>query len=577
MPHISLAEIRAQHTRRRTTDRYVDILLVVTAPDGREVFRVGGRWDRRLRCYVQGAEDVVETRRGLEPSQLEAGEWLARWMERASAKDEDKEIVLELAGDRGSGKTHFLGFIFVAFALRWPGEVQFGVNITSGQRKECIEAIDAVAPDGAIKLQIEDNRNPATIFVTESVVEWVSSKNPKRLRQAKRQIRHVAINEGQDQPERVYFNAVGATRNVDGLCSIATNRPQDDSGEWVSLVATAIEAEELPGKLLYLDPKLNRRVNATALDKRTRAIAAVSRSAADADGGGGGMRLAGLIAYPAFRAIPAGKGGHIGDPPPAPDIGEPWWRDVTRELTAEKMGGGVGFDWVIGCDWQTSPGICGVAVKFFRVLRPWNLGPRVNGQPLDPGTLVMWAGDVITAPGEESAFSEALDRRGYTPLGQTPDGKAAPSALLVGDATGSTQNARHRWEEPPSFPAMRAHGGWVVIPPRYTRKRKPDNPTVRESRNQIDLGLRAHQLMVSPRLKDPEPGFSSLIESIARAKVTPRGALMVKGGWQHLPDAWRYPWWCFGPQPAPPTPQDTGGFDASAYDRIKGIRVLNGR
>lgn len=546
MPHKSLREIRADLRRVLSSDRYVDALLVVEAHTGEELFRCGGRWDKLAQAYVR-ADDCEPHRVRLKESQLEAGLGFRAWLNASRRGDKTRPIVLMLAGDRGSGKTWFLaGVGLVAIGLEWPGEYQFAVNITTPQRRECIEAMREVVAPGWIALHSDDLRDPWTELMTGARIGWLSSKNPKRLRQAKLNIRHVLINEGQDQAEVVYLNAVGATRNVDGLCSIATNRPQSEAGDWVAAVADAIDADELPGVWYLLDAKKNDAVDATALDKRARALRAVSREAAEADAGGGGMRLAGPIAYPAFSPLPWSKGGHVGEPP---EIG---WIDVTRQLTAAQVEGSAGWEYVCGADFQRRPGIVGNIAKLFRA---------------EDGRVVLAILEQVCTGGEETAFSEALSRRGYS---ANPHDRT--SLLVVGDATGARQNARHRWEEPSSFKAL-ASDGWLVLPPAYTRRnRRPDNPLVKESIPQMDSVLRGRHLMISARLKEPDQGFAALVESFRRAKKTPRNALVEKGGWQHGPDGVRYLAWRFLPRPQPPMAPT--GVDSAAFDALASIRVL---
>jgi len=542
----------------------------VRAPDGEVLLRTGGVWDRTLRRYVPPPPDrtVRIHSIALKLSQVDAGRALARWFSASRQGDRSKPIVMMLAGDRGSGKTWFLaGVAVIAVGLEWPSEYQFCVNITTPQRRECIESMQEVVAPGWITEHKEDFRDPWTTLITGSKIGWFSSRNPKRLRQAKLRIRHVFINEGQDQPERVYFNAVGATRNVDGLTTIATNRPQEEAGDWVAVVASAIDAGEIDGELHLLDPKLNDAVDPISLDKRAKAIRAVSREAADADAGGGGMRVSGPLAYPAFRPIPILRGGHLGDPPPTPDIGRPLWRDVTREVTAQSVPESAGWDYVVGVDFQRRPGIIGIAHKLYRVERVWDL------LSLAVGTLVLWCCDYIGTPGEEEAFSSALERRGYTPKGYTPEGAPAPSALLVGDGTGARQNAAHRWELPPSYVPLRADG-WTVLPPWKTRRGKPDNPPVKESRAQMHALFFSRQVLISPRLKEPDPGFPSLSESFTRAKVTVRGQLMERGGWQHGPDGVRYVAFRFMPRPQPPRAPNT--LDHETFDALSKIRLTHG-
>lgn len=563
MPHVSLREVRESLRRRRSTDRYVDALLVVQDHLGAEAFRAGGRWDRRLQRYVgdQECDPVVAQ---LQESQFEIAHAAGRWFAAVDAGQVDRARVLIAGGERGSGKTWFLaGPFLVAVALKWPGDWQFGVNLTSPQRRECVEAIRESSRPEWIEYSSDDLRDPYLRFITGSMVGWASAQNPKRLRQAKLPIRNVLLNEGQDQAERNFTNAIGAIRNVGGVVTIATNPPQAGSGDWVATLWNAIESEEVGkrGEIYHLDAKLNRAVDQHALADIGVLLNAVNPEAAAADAGGQ-MKLSGPICYKNFSSLPLVKKGHVGEPPVAPMLGASPWRDVTAARTADKMGGGDGYDWIIGADFQRRPGIVGIACKLFEVVRVW------DELPLDVGTLVLWAADQINCPGDESSFSSALERKGYSAHGEAIDGRRTHRALIVGDGTGARQNAAHRWELPTSFRALSAEG-WAVIPPQKTRKGKPENPMTKESRAQMWDGFNARQILVSPGLKKGEEGFYSLISCLQRAKVNSNGNLI--GGNHHAPDGLRYVWWVFGPRPQPPRSE---GLTDSDFDKLRAVRLL---
>ena len=577
MPHLSTASKLAILRRRLVTDRLVDALLVVLDHEGSEVSRHGGLWNARRRRYSLDRPAVPHYVK-LERSQCEnidgtpgIAHGFRRWADAVRVGDAKRARLLVAWGNRGSGKTWFLsGVGFVAIALDFPREYSFGVNLTSAARRECIEAIREVARPEWVTRDVEDLREPFTEFLTGHRVNWASAQNPKRLRQAKLPIRYVLLNEGQDQAERNYNNALGAIRNRGGLVAVATNKPQEGAGDWVATICNAITGDEVGhrGEIYQLDNKMNSAVDQVALDDISILIGAVNKEAQEADMGSAAMKLSGPMAYPSFKALPIHKGGNIGDPPPVQHLGRPPWRDVTREKTREEMQGGEGMDWVICVDFQRRPGIVGVCCKLYVVESVWDL------LPLPPGTPVMWAGDIVCCPGDESAFSAMLERKGYTPQGVHPGGTPGPSALIVGDATGARQNAAHRWELPPSFAALRFSGGWTVVPPQWSRNRRPWNPLVKERRAQMYAGFESHQILISPRLKEHDEGFASLVESLRRAKVTPRGALLESGGWQHGPDGLGYGWWKFGPRPQPPAPQPPT-FDRETFDQLSKVRLFS--
>jgi hypothetical protein len=538
------------YARKRllSTDRYVEALLEVRAHNGEKILEVGGCWDTHFRCFVdRPCKPQVVT---LEESQYECGKAFARWLEAARRGEPKRTRCIVGGGNRGSGKTYLLGGIaIVAVALAFPNEVQFGVNLTTKQKRECLDAIRDVARAEWIKNDVADFRDPRTVFITGCVVEWLSGQNPKAIRQAGRPIRYVLINEGQDQPERVFVNCIAAIRNTGGLVGIATNPPQAEGGDWTAALWLAIDAGEVNGEKYLLDNKLNRSIDQDAVADIGAFIRAVNPDAARADVDGE-FKLSGLLAYPAFSPLPVERGGHIGEPP---EIG---WRDVTREETAKVVGGAVGFDFVVGADFQKDPGIVGDVGKLYRD---------------EKGELVLAILDVIYARGVEGDFTHALLAAGYSTNGFLPDGKQAPSVLIVGDGTGARQNAEHRFHMPPSFAALRADG-WKVVPPMlHYKTRVAWNPAVRESRNQMHALLSARRILFSERCKVGSEGFPSLVESMRRAKVTPKGKLVEKGGYQHAPDGVRYLAWRFMPRPKPP--MDIAP-DESMISELRSVRVL---
>lgn len=545
------SRLRRLHRFLLSDERHVDALLVVQSHTGEELFRVGGKWDRHIRRYVEGECKPHVVR--LQESQLELGKAFGRWLI-AAREGRKRPRVIMGGGNRGSGKTWFLaGLASVVMALEFPGDYVFGVNLAKSQKLECLEAIHDVCPPGKwIDENIEDIRDPRTVFLTGATVKWLSGQRPKGLRQAGLKIRYVLVNEGQDQPESIAINAIAAIRNTGGLVGVATNPPQNESGDWVAAWWTGIEAGELAGERYIVDNRLNRAIDQESLGDIAAFLYATNREAADADAAGI-FRLAGPVAYPGFSSLPKDRGGHVGDPP---NLG---WKDVTLELTGSAVDSTDGFDFVCGLDFQRQPGVIGNIGKIYRDER---------------GALVLHVIDTIGVRGVESDFSQALYAAGYRPVrgmeGLVP-GKAGPTVLLVGDGTGARQNAEHRRGQPTSFVAMKADG-WKIVPPmKHWRHGTAWNPMVKDSRAQMHGLFQARQVLISPNCKESAEGFPSLVESFRRAQVGPRGGLIEKGHYQHGPDGVRYLCWKFLPRPTPPKPQ---GLDAKSFDELLSIRVL---
>ncbi len=550
MPSTS-ERITALERRLLSPERFVDALLEVRTPEGETLFRTGGRWDRHLKRYV-GAEHVLPHVVELKQSQVDVGRGFARWLDACRRGDASRPRVIMAGGNRGSGKTWFLaGVALAAVALEWPGCWQLAINILVKHRRECLAAMRSLSNPKWIARDVADFRDPFTEFITGSMVQWLSSQNPRAIRQAGLPIRHVMINEGQDQPETVFTNAISAMRNTGGFLSVATNPPQVERGDWVAAVWLGIEAEELRGERYLLDNKLNSSVDQEALVDIAGFLRAVNQESAEADAEGK-MHLSGPVAYAAFSSLPVAKGGHVGEPPL---IG---WTDATRELSGAVTNSDTGYDYVCGVDFQRKPGIIGSIAKLYKNKR---------------GEVVLWIYDSIGVRGVEPDFSQALVAAGYSPTGVDQEGKTAPSVLLVGDGTGARQNAEHKFSQPTSFMALRADG-WVIIPPMYHWKhRTPWNPLVRDSRAQMHQALERRHILFGPHCTVSATGFPPLVESFRRAKVNQRGNLVEKGNFQHGPDGVRYLAWRFLPRPKPPAPAP---FDHATFDAFRRIRLFDG-
>lgn len=545
-------EERLRRLERRLTsaDRFVDALLVIVSHDGEELLRAGGCWDTRLKRYVDRPCKAHVVR--LEESQLEMGRSLARWLDAQRKRVKKRIRVLIGGGNRGSGKTWFLaGVGFVIMALEFPRDWMFGVNITAKQKRECIEAIKEVAPIAWLSNDINDFRDPRTVFLTGATVAWLSAQNPRAIRQAGLRIRYILINEGQDQPESVANNCIAAIRNTGGLVGVATNPPQTERSDWVANWWTGIEAGELNGERYFVDNKKNRSIDQDAVGDIAAFLYATSQEAGDADGAGV-FRLSGPVAYPAFIPLPLERGGHVGDPPPPPDVGAPLYVDVTAELTGSAVDSGTGFPYICAVDFQRQPGVIGSIIKLYRA---------------SDGRLVMHVMDTIGVRGVEGDFSQALHAAGYRPV----PGMDGPTVLLVGDGTGARQNAEHRKGQPTSFLAMRADGWKIVGPMKHWKNGIWWNPLVKESRAQMHELFTSRQILISPKCKEASEGFPSLVTSFRSAKVGPKGGLIEKGNYQHGCDGVRYAAWRFLPRPMPVKPN---GFDHATYDAVRHIKIL---
>lgn len=551
MPHQSKAA-KLTNLRRRliSSDRWLDAQLEVVTHRGEFLYRAGGCWDtfERKFCDRKATPKVVK----LKESQEDIGRSFARYLEQRLAEDDSRSLIIFGGGKRGGGKTFIQGGLFsVSLALALPGSPQISVNITTKQKREVIEAIGDCSAPGWIESDVSDFRDPRTIFCTGSEIYWMSSKNPGALRQAGLPFEYVFINEGQDQGIKIYSNAVYAVRKVGGLVGIASNPPQETQGDWTATAHESIEAGLISGEYFALDPNANDAINQVAIPKIANALRYVDVDAYRADSLGI-FKLSGDLAYPGFKSLPLAKGGHILGR--VPDIG---WVDVTRELTARAVNGEVGFDYIAGADFQRTPGSCASVAKIYRT-------PQ--------GELVLCVREYVTTAGVEEDLSEALVGRGYYPGRTDEHGNKASSLLLVGDATGSFQNAEHRKRDPYSYARLRSDG-WSIVPPAYHWKtRNPCNPAVRDSRAQMHALFDAHRVLFSEQCRQEQDGFPSLIDSFRQAKVQPSGSFVRKGHFTHGPDGVRYICWKVMPRPRPAA--SPVGIDEETFNELGNLRLF---
>lgn len=569
MPRASRREIVDSLRRRLSSSRLTSACLIVEAPDGSEIIRSGGLWDPGLNCYVDPdvvGVPLVPHRTRVQESQHALMLGLASWIRAVRAGKRERPPVIMSGGNPGSGKTYALAGIFTHLvALEWPGDEQFASNLNSDNRRECLHSLRQTGLPEWIT-EVDDPRAAHVAWCNGSRLNWVSARNEKKLRQRGLPIRHVLINEAQLQPDTLYATAQQAPRALGGLCTITMNPPTNSGGNWTSRLWFAIQAGEVPGEVYQLDSAHNAAVDHSYIDAAGQCIRAAAPRLASAEVDGV-IQVAGALAYPGFDARPFNvaaplEGGHIGEPP---DIG---WQNVTRQITAEAMGGQIGAERAVGVDFQKRPGVVGNVAQFYRTPPP----PKPCTLCGAGGCLILHIERQVAVRGVEPEFSQALIDAGYSTNGYLPSGERAPSVLLIGDATGARQNAEHRFQKVPSFLAMK-NDGWIIQPPAFHWKhRTPWNPDVLESLVQMFELLRLRHIVISPRCRtSPAIGFASLVESLKNApKWEHSGKLKDEGGYQHGPDGVRYLAWRFLPRPKPQRVDVT--FDASVLGVVGNLK-----
>ncbi len=559
-----------RESRSLRTDRFVDQLLVVKDHLGAEVIRVGGRWDRINKCYVDGP--CTPRFLSLNEGQYEAGYCVAAYIRARLANDPNRIALLMLIGNRGGGKTFALALLVVLLELAIPGGWQAVVNITSKQKRDLAGAIKKIVgarsnpatgqiipdPKGWVVADKTDLRDPATVFQTGSTLLWCTSKNPDAIRTGELDFEAIHINEGQSQPVEVFNNAAGTIRNKGGLVAIATNPPQRARGNYIARLYQAIDSQPdgqpRKGEAFIIVNAKNANIHQPTVEKIRWMLLAADRRAAEADADGV-IKIAGDLGYPDFKALPMHRGGHLLDDLSMRRIAS-FWRDVTREET-ERVAGSA-FDYVAGTDFQQNPGSCATIGKLFRD---------------EENRLRRVVTDVVVTEGSNSDLSQGFISKRYYPGSVDQFGNPAPGRrlLLVGDATGKHQGPRHDFEgnEIYSYVELRAHG-WTVIPPdRHWQTGVPRNPFIDESRRQMQSLFLAQSLLLGPACEQEHGRFPSVVEGFSNSLITTAGKFVKREHFTHFPDCERYVCWCFLDHPGPPIVDQS--IDAGTFNLLASI------
>lgn len=532
MPRLSLREIRAELRRERSTDRLVSAELIVESSRGYELCRAGGVWDGW--DYIKppaGFEHRPEVFRLQESQDEPTAQGFAPWFDAMKKNAPGRDVVFELGGQPGSGKTLLLMVWQLLVGIQWPSDFQWTSVLNLDNRTECLVALGIVGrPEWWT--EIENPKNPHLRFFNGAQLRWTSARNVRRLRQRGLPVRFIGINEGQDQSDELYAVAQTAPRLYGGAVAITANPPTQISGNWTSRLWLGIEAGEVKGKVFLMKTAGNRAVDQDFIRDSGQAVrvAAPRLAAAHVDGD---MRHAGPAAYPTFDARPYNpldpkSGGCVGELLWKPDIG-PAPLNITRELTAPFMGSARGADVVIGCDFQGHPGCVAAVTEFYRV----------------GADVLAYVKRIISVPGQEDALSQALYNAGYTGNGWRPDGQQGPIALLVGDATGDRQSADHK-KRPPSFHAMKANGWTIIAPDRHHTTGTEWWAPVIESLAQMYVLFERRLVVLGPECRKPSEAMPSAVDCFRNTLKNELTGKLRKGDpMGHVPDAVRYPMWRF--------------------------------
>ncbi len=250
------------------SDRFIDLQLdLVDEVTGEVLLRVGGRWDRRRREYLERDAQrsrVLRFHRG----QVEKVRWWRRWFE-DHLRFLDGQVRLEAAvysalwaGGRRGGKTFAGVASCVAYAVGVPESIVWIVCPTEGDFEEVTDYLHNFMPAS----WYQELGEPFWTFTLANGSKIVlrSGHNPGALKKGR--CDYAFINEGQRQKHGVLVALRGGIADRGGLVLVAANPPDDgDQGDWVGDMASEAQEKLRDAVYSFFDPLENPHIDFQAL------------------------------------------------------------------------------------------------------------------------------------------------------------------------------------------------------------------------------------------------------------------------------------------------------------------------
>lgn len=461
---------------------------------GEELLRVGGRWDRRAKTYIDpDPSDLSAVAIEVNDNQVAVVLAFRRWLD-ARINGGPRVRLLVTGGNRRGGKSWIVTALAVATSVALPGAIVWLVSPTLEKRDELERYVREHAPQGWRQYKARELR---FIFETGANIKNVTGDDAEALKRGEADL--VVLNEPQQVASEVFTNAAPALIDNGGLMLLAGNPAQKRKGVWFTRLWKLVESGRYPhGEVHRLDRRDNPDVDQQAGKEIGELLEAVNPQAARADDRGEFIEP-GSFAYAEHFDETRNTA------PEFPQLAIPLTAQIIRSR------GVVGpFDTLVGADFQHWPGNAGVQVEAI-------------GDPKAPTWYVRRT--LLREHDEDYFLDDACEiwERDRT--------------LFIGDASGTWQDAAHV-KGRTSFDKFRARK-WRIEPPRTKRTdrgRFPANPS-REDR--INLVCR---LLAEGRLIVCMDTAKDVAEDLQKCEVDSKGR--PRGQHAHRTDALGYAlWW----------------------------------
>lgn len=441
--------------QRDSAERYVDLCISLRVCDvdtsgpepvfvlstDEEILEIGERWDRVKQQGVGRSKSVRIVRVPRGSDQEQPARWLAEWFSRylEGRKGEHwkrpREIptkvtgkfsvqfrrvwTLLLAGGRRGGKSHLAVLSLVLMMLAKPKGIVWAVSPTQTETDELEQAAREILPSRWFSARGEGAGKSLTFTLANgSRILFLSGHKPRSLKRGRCDL--ALLNEAQNMYRATWRQLRGAIADRAGLVVIAANPADAEIGLWVDrLYKQAVETNELAVQAFHLVAKHNPMITAEALEDM-RAEVDDNTAAREIDGKMG-VPIGDVVLH-AFTAD---------------NILDPYEGlvDITAEFVAAKLGRPAAD--VVGMDFQASPAMVGLVVRFFR-------------DPKLPDEVLGWVVDEAYVAGTEAELVDALEAMPRWQLGDgAPDTRDPEHAhytgatAVIADASGWWQDGAH--------------------------------------------------------------------------------------------------------------------------------------
>lgn len=505
-----------------------------------ELIEVGGRWDRRAKCYRGEATKVMAIR--VHKGQEAAARWLAEWFRRRRIGpsgphwgDPENRIwsVLLLGGRRG-GKSHLAVVSLVMAAVMMPGSRCWAVSPTQEETDELEVAVRSMLPRHWYSFRGGGAGKSVTFKLANgSRILCLSGHRPSALKRGRCDF--AVYNEAQNQTEKGWHMIRGAIADTAGLCVLAANPPDREAGRYIEMVHEQARAHKNAVELFSLTAAENPFVEFEALADMRKDINDELTYRREILGEMipiGDTVMHAWSDSESVRTVPAD------------------FVDVTPEFTREKLGRAFGY--VVGIDLQQTPHMCAAIFRFYR-------------DPAEPGEIIAWVVDeVVVDDADENDLIDALEAKGYRGWFEPGDDKDRPTACAsVVDASAWWQDGAHT-KGRTSDKALRARQWTFLYKPQPDSDKNPEIvERVKATNSRLKTATGRRRMFSAPE--------NTRINRAMRSWENRNGVPSRKSDFAHLGDAVSYVIYRFFGRPKVPRgKQEYRGIRRERPDQMRG-------